>query len=146
MIFKKNKNIKRIKKLCPRWDSNPQSLGFEATEHLRNRMRKENCRLQLELFSVGTHTPRGWTKVRSLWNKEADRSPLTNYFFNWTRTGRDSLCNCRGENKRSGCYGVKEADGSRWPSTRCICLVPWLFHIWSPTLTFCRAYKTSTIC
>ena len=29
------------------WDSNPQTLGFEATEHLRNRMRKENCRTRL---------------------------------------------------------------------------------------------------
>ena len=25
-----------------RWDSNPQSHGFEATEHLRKRIRKEN--------------------------------------------------------------------------------------------------------
>jgi len=30
----------KIKKLCLQLDSNPQSLGFEATEHLRNKMRK----------------------------------------------------------------------------------------------------------
>ena len=30
------------KKLRLQWDSNPQSLGFEVTEHLRNSMRKEN--------------------------------------------------------------------------------------------------------
>ena len=30
--------------LSLRWDSNPQCLGFETTEHLRNRMRNENCR------------------------------------------------------------------------------------------------------
>ena len=29
------------------WDSNSHSLVFEATEHLRNRMRKENCRKRL---------------------------------------------------------------------------------------------------
>ena len=28
-------------------DSNTQSLGFEAMEHLRNRMCKENCRKHL---------------------------------------------------------------------------------------------------
>ena len=26
-----------------RWDSNPQSHGFDATEHLRKKIRKENC-------------------------------------------------------------------------------------------------------
>ena len=35
------------KKLRLQWDSNPQSLGFEATEHLRNGMRKEKCRIRL---------------------------------------------------------------------------------------------------
>ena len=38
----KNKKIKN--KLSPRWDPNWQPPGCEATEHLRNRMRKENCR------------------------------------------------------------------------------------------------------
>ena len=38
-------------------DSNPQSLGFEATEHLRNGMRKENFRKRLlEKNTVSTHT------------------------------------------------------------------------------------------
>jgi len=37
----KNMEIKK-KLLRLRWDSNPQSLSFEATEHMRNRMRKEN--------------------------------------------------------------------------------------------------------
>ena len=37
----KNMEIKK-KLLRLRWDSNPQSLGLEATEHMRNRMRKEN--------------------------------------------------------------------------------------------------------
>ena len=41
MIFK-NREIRKIKSFW--WDSNPQPLGFEATEHLRNRMPKENCR------------------------------------------------------------------------------------------------------
>jgi len=27
----------------------PPSLGFEATEHLRNWMRKENCRKRLQI-------------------------------------------------------------------------------------------------
>ena len=34
-------------KMSLRWDSNPQSLDLEATEsfkHVRNTMRKENCR------------------------------------------------------------------------------------------------------
>ena len=31
------------RKLSLRWDSNPQPLGFETKEHLRNTMRKENC-------------------------------------------------------------------------------------------------------
>jgi len=35
------------KKLRLQWDSNRQSLGFEAAEHLCNRMRKENCRKRL---------------------------------------------------------------------------------------------------
>jgi len=34
---------KERKKLSFWWDANPQSLGFEATEHLCNKMRKENC-------------------------------------------------------------------------------------------------------
>ena len=29
------------------WESNPQPLGFEAKEHLRSRMLKENCRKRL---------------------------------------------------------------------------------------------------
>jgi len=37
----------KYKKLRFQWDSNQQALGFEATEHLRNRMRKENCRKRL---------------------------------------------------------------------------------------------------
>jgi len=38
------KNIKNeIKKLRLQWYSNPHSLGFEATEHLR----KENCRKRI---------------------------------------------------------------------------------------------------
>ena len=38
----KNSESKKVKSL--RFDSNPQSLGFEATEHLCNRTRIENCR------------------------------------------------------------------------------------------------------
>ena len=46
LIFK-NREIKKINKLSIRWDSRPKSLSFEATEHLRNRMRKENWRTRL---------------------------------------------------------------------------------------------------
>ena len=41
LIFLKIGKLKK-KKVSLRWDSNPQ-LSFEATEHLRNIMRKENC-------------------------------------------------------------------------------------------------------
>ena len=50
--------------LSLRWGSNPQCLGFEATEHLRNRMRNENCRktslkrLQLTMGAVHKHSCR----------------------------------------------------------------------------------------
>ena len=37
------KIVKFKKKLRPQWDSNPQPPGFEATEHLRNRMRKKTA-------------------------------------------------------------------------------------------------------
>jgi len=37
----------KIKGLRPQCDSKPQLLGFEATENLRNRMRKENYRKRL---------------------------------------------------------------------------------------------------
>ena len=44
LIFKnKEKNVFRFE---------PQSLGFEATEHLRNRMRKENCRKPHYIYRV----------------------------------------------------------------------------------------------
>ena len=46
LIFK-NREIKKIKKLSLRWDSSTQSLGFDTTDHLRNRMQKENCRKRL---------------------------------------------------------------------------------------------------
>jgi len=36
-----------LKKERLRWDSNQQSLGFEVTKHLRNRMRKDNCQKRL---------------------------------------------------------------------------------------------------
>jgi len=42
-----NSEIEKIKRLCLQWDSNPQYLGYESTEHLRNRMRKENCRKRI---------------------------------------------------------------------------------------------------
>ena len=31
------------KKVTPQWDSNPQPLGSEATEHLHNRMRQKTA-------------------------------------------------------------------------------------------------------
>ena len=43
----KNSGIEKIKKLRLQRDSNPQPMWFEATEHLRNMMRKENCRKHL---------------------------------------------------------------------------------------------------
>ena len=43
----KNSEINKIKSYASSWDSNPQSLEFEATEHLRNRMRNENCQKRL---------------------------------------------------------------------------------------------------
>jgi len=43
----KNSGIEKIKKLRLQRDSNPQPMWFEATEHLRNMMRKENCRKRL---------------------------------------------------------------------------------------------------
>ena len=45
-LIYKNREIKN-KKIILRLDSNPQTLGFEATEHMRNRMRKENCRKRI---------------------------------------------------------------------------------------------------
>jgi len=41
LIFLKIGKLKKELSLC--WDSNPQPLDFEAEEHLRIRMRKEDC-------------------------------------------------------------------------------------------------------
>ena len=35
----------------PPWESNPQSLGFEAKEHLRNRMRNKHNKLPKSCMS-----------------------------------------------------------------------------------------------
>ena len=47
--FQLNFKYREIRKykLRLRWNSNRQSLGVETTEHLRSRMRKENCRKRL---------------------------------------------------------------------------------------------------
>ena len=49
--FLKIRKLKKLK-VTPPTGFKPATPGFEATEHLRNSMRKENCRKRLYVFML----------------------------------------------------------------------------------------------